>query len=100
MPNGTYGGVRGRKTKVGRKLLRFPPTRFCFLSAGKGVLIPGTLEQAEKEQKEMLGGMFGGASTCTTVCKMDKKQRESSWVPSVAYLGVRFLLRFSRRVRP
>ena len=24
MPNGTYGGVRGRKTKVGRKLLRFP----------------------------------------------------------------------------
>ena len=37
MPNGTYGGVRGRKTKVvGRKLLRFPPTRFlpaawCFL---------------------------------------------------------------------
>ena len=30
MPNGTYGGVRGRKTKVGRKLLRFPPTRFPF----------------------------------------------------------------------
>lgn len=28
MPNGTYGGVRGRKTKVGEKLLRFPPTRF------------------------------------------------------------------------
>ena len=28
MPKGTYGGVRGRKTKVGRKLLRFPPTRF------------------------------------------------------------------------
>ena len=32
MPNGTYGGVRGRKTKVGRKLLRFPPTRFFALS--------------------------------------------------------------------
>ena len=30
MPNGTYGGVRGRKTKVGRKLLRFPPTRFML----------------------------------------------------------------------
>ena len=28
MPNGTYGGVRGRRTKVGRKLLRSPPTRF------------------------------------------------------------------------
>ena len=28
MRNPMYGGVRGRKTKVGRKLLRFPPTRF------------------------------------------------------------------------
>jgi len=32
MPNGTYGGVRGRKTKVGRKLLRFPPTRLLGFS--------------------------------------------------------------------
>lgn len=32
MPNGTYGGVRGRKTKVGGKLLlRFPPTRLYWL---------------------------------------------------------------------
>ena len=30
MPNGTFGGVRSRKTKVGRKLLRFPPTRLCI----------------------------------------------------------------------
>ena len=28
MRNRMYGGVRGRKTKVGRKLLHFPPTRF------------------------------------------------------------------------
>ena len=28
MRNRMYSGVRGRKTKVGRKLLRFPPTRF------------------------------------------------------------------------
>ena len=27
MRNRMYGGVRGRKTQVGRKLLRFPPTR-------------------------------------------------------------------------
>ena len=35
MRNRTYGGVRGRKTKLGRKLLRFPPTRFVlfFLSS-------------------------------------------------------------------
>lgn len=32
MPNGMYGGVRGRKMKVGRKLLRFPPTRCGFAS--------------------------------------------------------------------
>ena len=30
MRNRMYGGVRGRKTKVGRKLLRFPPTRLMF----------------------------------------------------------------------
>ena len=28
MRNRMYGSVRGRKTKVGRKLLRFLPTRF------------------------------------------------------------------------
>jgi len=33
------------------------------LCAGKGVLILPTLEEAEKELKEMLGGMFGGASS-------------------------------------
>ena len=27
MRNRMYGGVRGRKMKVGGKLLRFPPTR-------------------------------------------------------------------------
>ena len=30
MRNRMYGGVRGRKMKVGRKLLRFPPTRFTI----------------------------------------------------------------------
>ena len=30
MRDRTYGGVRGRKTKVGRKLLRFPPTRLSL----------------------------------------------------------------------
>ena len=31
MRNRMYGGVRGRKTKVGEKLLRFPPTRLSNL---------------------------------------------------------------------
>ena len=39
MPNGTYGGVRGRKTKVGRKLLRFPPTRSFGLDALQHALL-------------------------------------------------------------
>ena len=33
------------------------------LCAGKGVLILPTLEEAQQELKEMLGGMFGGASS-------------------------------------
>lgn len=39
MPNGTYGGVRGRKTKVGRKLLRFPPTRFSGLPTAMAFIL-------------------------------------------------------------
>ena len=35
MRNRTYGGVRGRKTKVGRKLLRFPPTRLYIYQMKK-----------------------------------------------------------------
>ena len=30
MRNRMYGGVRGRKTRVGEKLHRFPPTRFML----------------------------------------------------------------------
>ena len=39
MRNRTYGGVRGRKTKVGRKLLRFPPTRFVMCDVKFTVLV-------------------------------------------------------------
>ena len=38
MRNRTYGGVRGRKTKVGRKLLRFPPTRFFHTDHADAVI--------------------------------------------------------------
>ena len=31
MRNRMYGGVRGRKMKVGGKLLHFPPTRLCIV---------------------------------------------------------------------
>ena len=31
MRNRMYGGVRGRKTRVGEKLHRFPPTRLYYV---------------------------------------------------------------------
>ena len=34
MRNRLYGGVRGRKMKVGGKLLHFPPTRFYCGTGG------------------------------------------------------------------
>ena len=37
------------------------------LCAGKGVLILPTLEEAKKELKEMLGGMFGNASSTVVI---------------------------------
>lgn len=37
------------------------------LCAGKGVLILPTLDEAKKELKEMLGGMFGGASATVVI---------------------------------
>ena len=30
MPNGTYGGVRGKETKIGRKTFVSLPTRLCL----------------------------------------------------------------------
>mgnify|MGYP004522559229 CR=1 FL=1 len=48
MRNRTYGGVRGRKTKVGRKLLRFPPTRlFGIWSDSRYCLVIVPTERTE-----------------------------------------------------
>ena len=48
MRNRMYGGVRGRKTKVGEKLLRFPPTRF-FLLPPLQVFFPKNLGSYEEK---------------------------------------------------
>ncbi len=34
MPNGTYGGVRGKETKVGQKTFVSRPTRFSVVLSG------------------------------------------------------------------
>ena len=47
-----------------RLTCRRPDTR---LKAGKGVLILPTLEEAQKELKEMLDGMFGDASATVVI---------------------------------
>ena len=56
MRNRMYGGVRGRKTKVGRKLLRFPPTRLLAILYKSGgdqrppplsYIAPSLLEEEE-----------------------------------------------------
>ena len=38
-----YGGVRGRKTKVGEQLHRFPPTRFPIFTIGYRCAYEGIL---------------------------------------------------------
>ena len=48
MRNRMYGGVRGRKTKVGRKLLRFPPTRY----RPKSVVLPIVRKHANIASKK------------------------------------------------
>ena len=66
MPNSTYGGVRGRKTKVGRKLLRFPSTRFLFEE-----VLPDN-NKNKKRQGEERALLWVRFSPCLLV-------RESEW---------------------
>lgn len=54
MPNGMYGGVRGRKTKVGRKLLRFPPTRFIIFEIAEGINYTLFLKGSKRETFHVL----------------------------------------------
>ena len=41
MPNGTYGGVRGKETKVGQKTFVFRPTRYTLNMLGCNALGKG-----------------------------------------------------------
>lgn len=67
IPTAAYQTFTGETLEEGKAFLRTlqPPyvLKADGLCAGKGVLILETLEQAEKELEEMLGGMFGGASS-------------------------------------
>lgn len=66
IPTAAYETFDGTTVKEGLKFLETlrPPyvLKADGLAAGKGVLIVPTLEEAKKEFKDMLGGMFGNAS--------------------------------------
>ena len=66
IPTAAYQTFDGTSVEEGIRFLRTlqPPyvLKADGLCAGKGVLILPTLEEAEKELREMLGGMFGQAS--------------------------------------
>lgn len=66
IPTAAYSTFDGEHLAEGLAFLKTlqPPyvLKADGLCAGKGVLIVPTLEEAEKELKEMLGGMFGQAS--------------------------------------
>ncbi len=67
IPTARYQTFDGEHLEEGLKFLESlePPyvLKADGLCAGKGVLILPTLDEAKKELKEMLGGMFGNASS-------------------------------------
>ena len=67
IPTAAYATFDGNSLEAGLKFLETlqPPyvLKADGLCAGKGVLILPTLEEAQQELREMLGGMFGNASS-------------------------------------
>ena len=67
IPTAAYETFDGDHLEEGLKFLETLEAPYVLkadgLCAGKGVLILDTLEEAKKELKEMLGGMFGNASS-------------------------------------
>ena len=66
IPTAKYQTFNGTNIEEGLKFLETLQAPYVLkadgLCAGKGVLILPTLDEAKKEFKEMLGGMFGNAS--------------------------------------
>ena len=71
IPTAAYRTFTGETLEEGLKFLETLKARYVLkadgLCAGKGVLILPTLEEARKELKEMLGGMFGTASSSVVI---------------------------------
>ena len=71
IPTAKYQTFTGETLEEGLKFLETLTAPYVLkadgLCAGKGVLILDTLEEAKKELKEMLGGMFGTASASVVI---------------------------------
>ncbi|EJX04736.1 phosphoribosylamine--glycine ligase, partial [gut metagenome] len=67
IPTAAYETFDGEHVEEGCRFLETLQAPYVLkadgLCAGKGVLIVPTLEEAQKELREMLGGMFGNASS-------------------------------------
>ncbi len=67
IPTAAYATFDGTQVEEGCKFLETLKAPYVLkadgLCAGKGVLILDTLEEAQKELRSMLGGMFGNASS-------------------------------------
>lgn len=67
IPTAAYATFDGDHVEEGCRFLETLSVPYVLkadgLAAGKGVLIVPTLEEAKKELREMLGGMFGNASS-------------------------------------
>ena len=67
IPTAAYQTFTGENLEEGLKFLETLKAPYVLkadgLCAGKGVLILPTLEEAKRELKEMLSGMFGNASS-------------------------------------
>ncbi len=71
IPTAAYRSFNGTTVEEGLKFLETLNAPYVLkadgLCAGKGVLIVPTLEEAKKEFKDMLGGMFGNASATVVI---------------------------------
>ncbi len=71
IPTAAYKTFNGNTIEEGLKFLETLKAPYVLkadgLCAGKGVLIVPTLEEAKKEFKDMLGGMFGNASATVVI---------------------------------
>ena len=83
MRNRTYGGVRGRKMKVGGKLLHFPPTR--FLECNRAVAhaacgSEGGQSRREDADDDLQNGLLSGFPSCSVY----RSSRASASTPAIA----------------